>query len=48
MYPNQGFWDRIAKSYANSPINNQQAINAMLGNICKHVKESDTVLDFGC
>ena len=48
MYKYQGFWDRIAKRYAKTPIKDQQAFNNMVENIRKHVKESDTVIDFGC
>ncbi len=48
MYKYQRFWDRIANIYAKAPIKDQQAFNNMVENIRKHVKESDTVFDFGC
>lgn len=48
MYKYQGFWDRIANTYAKKPIKDQTAFDNMVKNIRKHVKESDTVLDFGC
>lgn len=44
----QGFWDRIANTYAKTPIKNQQAFNEMVENIRKHVDKDDSVLDFGC
>lgn len=48
MYQCQGFWDRIANRYAKTPIKGQQAFDNMVEDIRKHVKESDTVFDFGC
>jgi len=48
MYQNQRFWDRIANAYANNPIKNQHAFNELVGLIRNHIKQNDTVLDFGC
>ena len=48
MYKYQRFWDRIANSYAKTPIKDKKAFDDMVENIRKHVKESDTVFDFGC
>lgn len=48
MYRYQGFWDRIANKYANNPIKDQRTFQTLVEHIRKHVKESDTVLDFGC
>jgi 2-polyprenyl-3-methyl-5-hydroxy-6-metoxy-1,4-benzoquinol methylase len=48
MYKYQGFWDRIANTYAKKPIKDQKAFDNMVRNIRKHVKETDTVFEFGC
>lgn len=48
MYKFQGFWDRIANTYARAPIRNPEAHQAMIDNIREHTRKSDYVLDFGC
>lgn len=48
MYKYQRFWDFLAKTYAKTPIKNQQAFNKMIENIRKHVNKTDNVFDFGC
>lgn len=48
MFKYEKFWDRIANRYAKAPIKDEEAFNAMVENIRVHLKDDDTVLDFGC
>jgi len=41
LYESEKFWDRTAKSFEKIPIETVKKIR-------KHIKSSDTVLDFGC
>jgi len=41
LYESEKFWDRTAKNFEKTPVKTVEKIR-------KHIKSSDTVLDFGC
>lgn len=47
MTPSQGFWDKVSRKYAASPVKDQAAYEKTLARVVEHLGPEDQVLELG-